>query len=88
MSRELLTPDEVADLLDVSVQTLASWRSSGRYDLPYVKIGRLVRYRGSAVDEFLDTFDSDEPEEDEDLEDSAEDDDEDEDGDEVDDEAA
>jgi excisionase family DNA binding protein len=79
MSHELLTPDDVADLLDVSVQTLASWRSSGRYDLPYVKIGRLVRYRKSAVDEFLDDFDADESEDHEDS---------DEDSDEADDEAA
>ncbi len=64
MSRELLTPDDVADLLDISVQTLASWRASGRYDLPYVKIGRLVRYRKSAVEEFLDDFDADESEDD------------------------
>jgi excisionase family DNA binding protein len=66
MSSELLTPDEVADLLGVSVQTLASWRTTGRYELPYVKIGRLVRYRADALEEFLDDVDSEEADDDED----------------------
>lgn len=34
-------------------QTLAVWRLSGRYGLPYVKIGRLVRYRKSDLDSFM-----------------------------------
>ncbi|MDR2209603.1 MAG: helix-turn-helix domain-containing protein [Azoarcus sp.] len=31
----------------MSPKTLAIWRSSGRYSLPYVKVGRKVRYRRS-----------------------------------------
>ena len=58
MSDELLTPDDVASLLDVSPQTLASWRTTGRYELPFLKIGRLVRYRASDVEEFIDGLDS------------------------------
>jgi excisionase family DNA binding protein len=53
MTDELLTPDDVAELLDVSSQTLASWRTTGRYDLPFVRIGRLVRYRRADIEEFL-----------------------------------
>ena len=53
MTNELLTPDDVAELLDVSSQTLASWRTTGRYDLPFVRIGRLVRYRRADIEEFL-----------------------------------
>ena len=53
MADELLTPDDVAGLLDVSPQTLASWRTTGRYALPFVRIGRLVRYRRSDIAEFL-----------------------------------
>ena len=34
-----------ADLLDVTPGTLSVWRSTGRYNLPFVKIGRKVRYR-------------------------------------------
>jgi hypothetical protein len=34
-----------AEALAVSRGTLAVWRSTGRYNLPYVKIGRLVKYK-------------------------------------------
>jgi excisionase family DNA binding protein len=56
MSDELLTPDDVAEMLDVSPQTLASWRTTGRYDLPFLRIGRLVRYRRSDIEDFLEGF--------------------------------
>ncbi len=35
----------VAEVLGVKVSTLTNWRSTGRYRLPYIKVGRLVRYR-------------------------------------------
>lgn len=53
LASDLLTPDAVSRLLGCSVQTLAAWRSTGRINLPYVKISKLVRYRRSDVDEFL-----------------------------------
>ena len=34
-----------AEMLGVKVSTLANWRVTGRYSLPYIKVGRLVRYR-------------------------------------------
>lgn len=34
-----------AEVLGVRVSTLANWRTTGRYSLPYIKVGRLVRYR-------------------------------------------
>ncbi|WOF76899.1 helix-turn-helix domain-containing protein [Pseudomonas sp. FeN3W] len=49
----LLTPDEVAFVLGVKPITLATWRSTGRYSLPYLKIGRCVRYRVSDLATFL-----------------------------------
>jgi len=49
----LLTNDEVADLLGVSRSTLAIWRSTERYGLPYVKAGRLVRYKEADVLRFI-----------------------------------
>lgn len=49
----LLTPDQVSSLLGVKKHTLAVWRSSGRYNLPFIKAGRLVRYRLSDVETFL-----------------------------------
>jgi hypothetical protein len=49
----LLSEDEAARLLDVSPGTLQVWRSTKRYDLPYIKVGRNVRYRLSDVNGFL-----------------------------------
>jgi len=42
-----------ADALGVKATTLAVWRSTGRYNLPYLKVGRLVKYRLSDLAEFL-----------------------------------
>lgn len=50
---KLLTPEQVADLLGVTPHTLAVWRCERRYNLPYVKVGRLVRYHADAVERFL-----------------------------------
>ena len=41
---KLLAQNEAADFLGVSPGTLAVWRCVARYRLPYVKIGRSVRY--------------------------------------------
>lgn len=43
--RELLDDKEAAEFLDLSPGTLSVWRSTGRYNLPFLKIGRKVRYR-------------------------------------------
>jgi predicted DNA-binding transcriptional regulator AlpA len=50
----LLSADAVSALLGVSIGTLAVWRSTRRYPLPFVKIGGLVRYREGDVAEFID----------------------------------
>jgi hypothetical protein len=44
---------QAADTLGVKPTTLAVWRSTGRYNLPYLKVGRLVKYRLSDLAEFL-----------------------------------
>lgn len=49
----LLTEAEAAHAIGVKPQTLQVWRSTKRYPLEYVKSGRLVRYRASAVRRFL-----------------------------------
>lgn len=51
-TQTLLTPQDVATRLGISVPTLATWRCTKRYALTYVKIGRLVRYRVSDVEAF------------------------------------
>lgn len=53
LTQKLLTPDQAAEILGVSAKTLSIWRSTKRYDLPYVKSGRLVRYRESDLQDFI-----------------------------------
>lgn len=42
---DLLDDKAAAAMLDVSPGTLSVWRSTGRYALPFIKVGRKVRYR-------------------------------------------
>ena len=53
MSDKLLTPSEVSEMLGVSVETLNVWRATKRYNLPYTKVGRLVRYKESDIRAFI-----------------------------------
>ena len=41
----LLTTKEAADFLGIPARTLENWRCNQKYNLPYIKIGRLIRYR-------------------------------------------
>lgn len=50
---DLLDEKEVAAILDVSTGTLQVWRCTKRYPLPYVKIGRNIRYQRSAILAFI-----------------------------------
>lgn len=50
----LFTPPQAAIYLEVTESTLSVWRCTGRYNISFVKVGRLVRYRKSALDAFLD----------------------------------
>ena len=53
-SRELLNEQEAAQVLDTAPGTLSVWRSTGRYGIPFVKIGRNVRYRKTDLVAWLD----------------------------------
>ncbi len=53
MRSELLSRREAAAYLGVAEQTLAIWKCTKRYDLPYVKIGKLVKYKKSDLDAFI-----------------------------------
>lgn len=44
---------QAAIVLGAKASTLSVWRSTGRYNLPYMKVGRLVRYRLSDLADFL-----------------------------------
>lgn len=50
---ELMSPTRTASLLGINEQTLSIWRSTGRYGLPFIKMGRLVMYRKSDVEKFV-----------------------------------
>lgn len=54
-SGEKLTTQQAADYLGMRKQTLDLWRSSGRNQIPYFKLGRAVRYLRSDLDAFLAT---------------------------------
>ena len=50
---DLLTRGQAAAYLGVTPRTLAVWKSTGRYKLPCVKIGRLAKYRKADLDAFI-----------------------------------
>jgi Helix-turn-helix domain len=55
LDETLLSREEASKLLQLSPGTLSVWSSVGRnkYDLPFVKIGRLVRYKLSDLNLFV-----------------------------------
>jgi len=55
LTDHLLTPPEAAAYIGVSENTLSVWRCVGRYAIPFIKVGRLVRYRASDLDAWLES---------------------------------
>lgn len=54
LPRTALADDRVAAaVLGMQPETLGNWRCTGRYNLPYVKVGRNVRYRVGDLLDFL-----------------------------------
>jgi len=53
-NKSLLDERQAAAKLDVTPGTLSVWRSTGRYALPFIKVGRKVRYRLTDLDKWLD----------------------------------
>lgn len=49
----LLNDEGAGKILDTKPSTLAVWRSTGRYQLPYVKMGRRIRYQLSELYKFI-----------------------------------
>ncbi|MBA2655292.1 MAG: helix-turn-helix domain-containing protein [Gammaproteobacteria bacterium] len=50
---KLLTPQQTAEILGVSTGTLDVWRCTGRYSLPYVRVGKLIRYNVHDINAFI-----------------------------------
>lgn len=51
----MLNREEAAAFLSMKIGTLAMWKSTKRYSLPYIKVGRHVRYRASDLINFLES---------------------------------
>ena len=52
-SPPLYTRKQAAEYLGIKPHTLDVWASTGRYNLKYIKVGRLVRYRQEDLEQFL-----------------------------------
>jgi predicted site-specific integrase-resolvase len=50
---DLLSPSQVAEFLQISTSTLASWRSSKNGKIPYCKIGNKVFYMKADIETFI-----------------------------------
>jgi len=50
---DLLNVDEAADFLGITSHTLDVWRCTKRHLIPYLKVGRLVKYRKSDLEIWL-----------------------------------
>ena len=51
--QNLISAEQAADYLGVSIRTMANWRSRGFPNLPYCKIGRCIRYRLADLDAYI-----------------------------------
>jgi excisionase family DNA binding protein len=49
---ELLDPKAVSSLTGLSLETLAQWRSRKKH-IPYLKVGRLIRYSRKDIEAYL-----------------------------------
>lgn len=49
----LMSDAEATAYLDLASGTLSVWRCTGRYNLPFIKVGRAVRYRKADLDAWL-----------------------------------
>lgn len=55
INTKLLNSQEAASFLGIEEETLAVWRCTKRYPLPYIKVGRLVKYRPSDLQAFIES---------------------------------
>lgn len=55
MEEKLLNRKEAAEYLGVSFHTLAFWKCKKRFEIPTVKMGKLVKYRLSDLRRFVES---------------------------------
>lgn len=54
-SSDLIDEKKAAEILAVEPGTLSVWRSTGRYNIPFIKVGRNVRYSRKALETWLES---------------------------------
>jgi len=52
---DLLDEKQAAAILKVNPGTLSVWRCTGRYAIPFIKVGRSVRYRLADLNAWLES---------------------------------
>lgn len=52
---DLVDEAQAAEILDLAPGTLSVWRSTGRYGIPFIKVGRKVRYSRTALNAWLES---------------------------------
>jgi excisionase family DNA binding protein len=53
MRSDLLTTEQAAAYLGLNPRTLEVWRCTKRHEIPYIKVGRLVKYRRAELELWL-----------------------------------
>ena len=51
MKNDLLSPQDVCDILKIKLRTLYNWKNQNK--IPAVKMGRSLRFRRIDIEEFL-----------------------------------
>ena len=50
---DLLSVEQAAEFIGVTSHTLDVWRCTKRHSIPYLKVGRLVKYRRTDLEAWL-----------------------------------
>jgi excisionase family DNA binding protein len=51
----LINTEKAAELLSIPAATLTKWRSTGQVKIPFVKIGRQIKYRTTDLKSFIES---------------------------------
>ncbi|WP_083930126.1 helix-turn-helix domain-containing protein [Methylovulum miyakonense] len=52
---KLVTTEKAAELLSIPAATLTKWRSTGQVKIPFVRIGRQIKYRTTDLKCFIES---------------------------------
>jgi excisionase family DNA binding protein len=54
-NQEFLTNEQAAEYLGVTVATLNVWRSTKKYNIPFYKAGKNIRYKLTDLKQFIES---------------------------------